>query len=370
VTQGRVFHLIKSLGRGGAETLLVQTQASPECRYEYSYGYFLPWKNALAEELVEGGSDVRCFRSRGNLTMLAQVPAIALALRASGADILHCHLPLAGVVGRLAARIVGIPVIYTEHNMLERYHRLTRAASLATWGLQKRVIAVSEEVARSISSHAGDKIPVARVRNGVDTRRFSRDSQIRESKRQELGYSDRTVVFGTCAVFREQKRLDRWLAVARYLVDEGVDARFLLVGDGPLRDEVEDRSRELKLGDRLIMPGLQADVRPYLSAMDVFMMSSVFEGLPVALLEAMAMELPVVATKVGGIPEVVVDGENGYLVEADDIVALGEAAKNLATSPSRRMVFGEQSRTRIEAEFSVDRMVGELEAIYDEVRRV
>ncbi|HEX2164341.1 MAG TPA: glycosyltransferase, partial [Thermoanaerobaculia bacterium] len=162
-----VLHLIKGLGLGGAENLLVEAarHAGPEVRY--SFAYFLPWKDALVAPLRAAGAEVTCFPAKGAAGLLARVPALARHLRRRRVDLLHAHLPLAGVAGRLAGRLAGVPVVYTEHNLMQRYHPLTRAANLATWRLQRQAVAVSAEVAASIAARAGAAVPVAVVANGV-----------------------------------------------------------------------------------------------------------------------------------------------------------------------------------------------------------
>lgn len=362
----RVFHLIKSLGRGGAEMLLTDGPgASDPARFEYGFGYFLPHKRALVPELERKFGHVVCFPAQGALGMLAQVRSLARELRAWRADIVHCHLPLAGVVGRLAGAMAKVPVIYTEHNVQERYHPATRLAARSTWRLQRQVIAVSADVKESIVRRFGERVPVRVIKNGVSLERFSRSEAARAELRARLGIAEDTVVVGSVAVFRKQKRLDLWLTAASLVLRSQPDARFLLVGDGPLRPQVEQQIRELGLSGKVLLPGLQSDVAAYLAAMDVYLMSSDFEGVPIALLEAMAMELPPVVTDAGGIPEVVVDEVSGFLRPRGDAGALAESLLRLITSgPERRAACGQRARARIAAEFSTARMMLEIEEVY------
>jgi hypothetical protein len=150
----RVCHLIKGLGRGGAEMLLPWLIEAGRTEHTYSLGFFVPWKNQLAGAAAEAGARVHCFEASSPAALMLRVASVARWLRSEHADILHCHLPLAGVVGRLAASLAGTPVVYTEHNLLERYHAATRRAELATWRLQRAVVAVSGEVASSIARYA------------------------------------------------------------------------------------------------------------------------------------------------------------------------------------------------------------------------
>ena len=364
----RVFHLIKGLGRGGAELLLSEglRHANRE-RFVYGYGYFLPWKDQLAGDLEDQGAPVTCF----NVTRVAQLlPAafrVSRHLRRWKADLLHCHLPLTGVVGRLAGRLAGIPVVYTEHNLMERYHPLTRRANRWTWPLQDTAIAVSAEVIASIERNVNHSVPVRLVLNGVHVDGFRPCLESRLEIRRQLGIPERSPVVGTVAVFRRQKRLDVWLRTAERTLRAVPEVHFVLVGDGPLRNELENLAPTLGLEGRVHFVGIQQRVRAYFSAMDVFLMSSRFEGLPLALLEAMAAELPVVASAVGGIPEAVVDGETGVLVALDDPGAAADAVTRLLADAELRKTMGQRGRRRVQAEFTMARMVGELESIYLEV---
>lgn len=364
----RIFHLIKSLGRGGAETLLPETlRYADRERFTYAYGYFLPWKDDLVAALEGQGAEVTCFEASGNAQILLAARRVARHLQAWKADVLHCHLPLAGVVGRLAGRWAGVPVVYTEHNLQERYHPLTRWLNHYTWGWQQGVVAVSEGVARSARNYSGTRVPIHTVPNGVNHEQYSPEQSDGAPVRRELGISNDAPVVGTVAVFRTQKRLDRWLRVAQAVRTAIPGAHFVLVGDGPLRVDLEAQARTLALQDCVHFAGLQEDVRPYLAAMDVYLMTSAFEGLPLALLEAMAMQRPVVTTAVGGIPEVIMDGTEGFLLEEDDRKGLTTATHRLLTDGSLRTRLGTAARRTVVERFSVERMTAELEELYEEV---
>lgn len=332
--------------------------------FEYGYGFFIPWKTAMVSQLGSQGVSIVCFGGRNSVSILLSAQRVAAHLRRWKADLLHCHLPLAGIVGRLAGKMVGIPVVYTEHNRMERYHTLTRKANLLTWGWQDQVIAVSSEVAASIHAHTRSRTPVKVVLNGVDTERFMPTLNGSPGVRMTVGIPIDAPVIGTVAVFRTQKRLDDWLSAARLLRDTHPDVHFLLIGDGPLRDELMQRARALNLADVVHFTGLQEDVRPFLSIMDVFMISSLFEGLPLALLEAMSMRCGVVATSVGGIPEVIRHGESGFLVEPRQPHALAEFASRLIANQEMAHQMGKRARQTIESGFSLRRMTEQLEETY------
>lgn len=365
----RVYHLIKGLGRGGAEMLLPEViRATPRAAAHFRVGYFLPWKDHLVGTLEETGTPVVCFGGRNNARILSQVATVARDVKRWEADVLHCHLPVSGAVGRFVGAVTGVPVVYTEHNLQERYHPLTATLNRSTWPLLEHAIACSGEVKRSIQRHIGDAVPVETVPNGVSLERFKPDPALRALKRAELGLEADAPVMGNVAIFGAQKRLREWLTLAASVRKSRPDARFLLIGDGPLRGEIEAHAKALGLGESLILPGLQSDVRPWLQAMDLYVMTSEFEGLPVALLEAMASGLVPLCTAVGGIGQVITP-ECGGVVEVGDWALLEAPILDLFTDHTRRAELGRAARERVRTDFSVDVMAERLLRVYGGVAR-
>jgi L-malate glycosyltransferase len=364
----RVLHLIKSLGRGGAETLLVEAaRLADPAGLVHRVGYFLPWKDQLVPALRATGAEVECFGGRSSAAILLKAPRVAASIRRHRIDLVHAHLPVSGAVGRIAGRLAGVPVVYSEHNLQQRYHRLTRSLNARTWGWQARAIAVSGDVAESIRTHIGNSVRIDTVLNGVNTNRFVRHEHTNPALRNALGIPAGAPLVGTVAVFRTQKRLDLWLQAAARIREAVPAVRFLIIGDGPLREQVQASIAELGLAEVTIRPGLQADVRPYLAEMDVFMMSSEFEGLPVALLEAMAMQCVPVCTAVGGIPEAITHGQNGVTVAPGDANGLAESVVTLLADRQRLAALGVAGRATVIERFSMQRMADDLERIYREV---
>ncbi len=355
---------MKTLRRGGAEVLAASLAAAHRSDVEMLFGYFHAGQDTLAAQLEALGVRAICIPSYSQAGIIASADRIARLLVRERIDLVHCHLPLVGSVGRLASSYAGKPLVYTEHNLFSSYHPATRLMARATWHLQRHVIVVSEEVRRSLPSGDGGP-PVTLVRNAVDVARFHHDAVAGASMRATLGIPRDARVVGTVAVFRPAKRLDRWLRVAKGVAARDPGAHFLLVGFGPLEQEVRDWAGAAGLGSRLVMPGPQDDVRPFLSAMDLYLMTSDFEGLPIALLEAMAQELPVVSTAVGGIPEVLVDGEMGALVPRD-IDAIVERVTSLLRSETLTLL-GRRGRARIDERHGIGAMARTIEQIYDDV---
>ena len=214
-------------------------------------------------------------------------------------------------------------------------------------------------------------MPVRTIWNGVNTDRFAPDIIERADARRRIGIPEDALVVGTVAVLRPSpaKRLDIWLDAARIVREREPRAEFVIVGDGSQREQLEARAKALGLADAVRFVGKQEDVRPYLAALDVFLMSSAYEGFGIALVEAMAMGVPVVATNVEGVRNIVTSGESGLLCAFDEHVAenLADRTLRLLADPALRTNLAAAGREVAVERFSIGRMQAELEAIYGEV---
>jgi len=363
----KVLHIIKSLGRGGAEILLPETlRQHDKLQYEFHYIYFLPWKNQVVSEIEKEGGKVICIPAKNNLQIIAKALKIAKYVKENNIKLIHCHLPWAGIVGRLVGRITNIPVIYTEHNKWERYHKATFWMNKLSFPLQKNVIAVSEEVARSIQKfHKGSRPIVSVVQNGADTEKYSTEYQSAIDVRADLSIPKNAPVIGIACVFRAQKRLAIWMEVAARIKKNLPESHFIIVGDGILKSEVTAKMNELNAHSFVHLVGLQSETRPYFKAMDVFMMTSEFEGLPIALLEAMSMKCIPACTAAGGIGEVIKDDQNGILVPVENPYLLVDRLTSLLKgSEDVIQLMKDNSCQTVRNSFSMKKMVKELEVIY------
>lgn len=361
----KVLHIIKSLGRGGAEMLLQETLKHHDReKFEFHYIYFLPWKNQMVEGIAHEGGIVVNYPATNNVKLLLQARKVVSYIKAHKIDLIHCHLPWAGFLGRYIYRRTGIPVLYSEHNKQERYHVVTKFINRISFNAQSKVIAVSEEVAHSIQKNIHPRIPVQTILNGVDTEKFIRNDEERKKLRAQYGIPQDTVLIGTVAVFRFQKRLKEWVDLFKTVSDNNTNMMGCIIGDGPLNTELRNYVKALGLENKIIMPGLEMNVKPWLSAIDIFVMTSLFEGLPVALLEAMSMECAVVSTNAGGIGEVIRNNIDGFLEEVNDWENLKVPITQLSLQPELIKNWGANARKRVLNHFSMKKMIQELEAVY------
>ncbi|PWA04020.1 glycosyltransferase family 4 protein [Flavobacterium psychrotolerans] len=362
----KILHIIKSLGRGGAEMLLPETlKQHHQDQFEFHYIYFLPWKNQLVETIEKAGGKVSCFSAKNNIQLLLQYPKIIRYCKENQIQLIHAHLPWAGFVSRLVHQLTKIPVIYTEHNLQERYHFITKTINKWSFNSQTLGIGVSEDVTQSILKNIKPIIPCKTILNGVNTQSFVRlNGAERETIRKQFSIPEDSLLVGTVAVFRFQKRLDKWLEIMKECMEKNPNVYGIIIGAGPLENELKAKHKELNLEGKVFFAGLQTQVKPYYEAMDIFMMCSSFEGLPIALLEAMSMSCAIVSTNAGGIKEVLRHEVDGLMVDVDDWEQLPYSILELAENPSKLNHLQVQARKRAEAAFSIDAMVTELESLY------
>jgi len=289
---------------------------------------------------------------------------IAKLFRQENVQIVHCHNYGAlfyGAIGSRLARTRG--TVYTAHGVYSalrlgklRYARLVPV---------DRVIAVSAD-AREAALSAGPLRPgdVQTLPNGINTGLFAVDGNPEELKR-ELGVPEDVPVFGIVGRLSPEKQHDTLLKAMKLLATQVPGAVLIVAGDGPIRPDLESLATELDITSNVFFLGERHDVPQLLQALDVFVLSSRSEGLSIALLEAMAGGLPIVATDVGGNSEVIVDGETGLLVPPGDPEALAQAMAAVATDRERTRSMGELGRKRVNEIYSLDAMVKQYEAVYD-----
>jgi glycosyltransferase involved in cell wall biosynthesis len=360
----RVAQLVLTLCPGGAERLAIELSRRLAGRFGMTV-ICLEEAGALAELLNASGIDVIAIRRRqGFRPSLART--IAELTRAHGIDVLHCQQYSPYVYGSLARLLrPSLRVIYTEHGRLgDGPPSLKRKAINPLLApLPHAIYAVSNELRRHMLAEGFPASRVGVITNGIDV--GERPGEIeRKRARAELLIPPDALVFGTAARLDPVKGLGTLIDAFAKVRSEVSGARLLIVGDGPERDELVGRAAAHDLGDAVLFAGYRVNARGLLPACDVYVNSSVSEGLSLTILEAMAAELPVVATAVGGTPEVVSDGENGLLVLARDPDSLSRAMLTLARDERQRLRLAANGRAIVEARFTLDRMIDDYARAY------
>jgi glycosyltransferase involved in cell wall biosynthesis len=305
-------------------------------------------------------------------------------LRRNRYDVVHVHTPIASLVGRLAARLAGVPaILYTAHGFyfhddmsaLKRRLFIT-LEQFGSW-CGHRILCVSDED-RQAALRLGIARPgsIETIYNGIDTEHFSPrrfGAEDRRQIRERLGIPLDALVVGTVGRMVREKGLLELVAAAGQLADKHPRLHLLIVGDELPSDHdgVKARLREALasagLDQRVTLPGLVPDPAPMLAAMDLFTLPSYREGMPISLLEAMAMELPCVTTDVRGCREEVVHGESGWIVAPRDAARLAEALDEALSDPVEAARRGKAARRRVLEHFDIRRIVARQLAIYREL---
>ncbi len=290
--------------------------------------------------------------------------------------ILHTHTAKAGTIGRAAARVAGEArppiIVHTFHgHVLRGYFDPVRTAAYTRVerGLARmttRLVAVSPEVRDELVALGvapAEKFSVIRLGIDLDSRIIQGEGDGAELRRL-FGVPPESFVVGWIGRMTAIKHLPDVLAAFALLRERGVDARLCLVGDGPDRELVERRAHELGIARDVLFVGYQQDVAPYYGLFNALLLPSGNEGTPVVAIESLAAGTPVVATAVGGVPDVVENGTDGFLAPVGDVAALANALERLARNPELRAEMGHAGRTRTLPRYRVDRLVDDVDALY------
>ncbi len=364
--------VIKCLGYGGAERLLVDLMASRDAgSFDYEVAYVLAAENALVPAVRAEGVPVHDLGATHNWD-LRWMPRFATLLRRGHFDVVHFHLPYAAAMGRLV--VATLPgdrrpvVVYTEHSLWEKTAAPVRVLNRLGVNRDQALVAVSPAAHDALPEALRPRAEV--VVHGVHLSRSDEmlgvRREVRAEVRAELGVGCDQLLVLTVANLRVEKGYDVLLDAARLVADRGVPIHFAAVGRGPLRDELHARQKTLGLEANFTFLGQRSDVLRLLAASDVFVLASRHEGLPVALMEATSMGLPIVATRVGGVPGVLTDELDALLVPPGQPDSLAQAIERLAGDPGLGQRLGRAAKAR-SAMFDITVTSRRMEDIYREV---
>jgi glycosyltransferase involved in cell wall biosynthesis len=288
---------------------------------------------------------------------------LARKFRESGCDAIHTHLIHADLHGIIAAKLAGVKHIYfTGHNDDSFRHRLPiRLLQSFLWRQVEAGITISEALRQFvINVEFAPPSRVHTVHYGLDPSKVVPVENARSSLRQMLGLAPNTPIAGSVCRLTTQKGVTYAIQAFQGLPD----AHYVIVGDGPLRNTLETEVHNHQLEDRVHFLGWRDDIHHLMAGFDVLLMPSLWEGFGLVALEAMAVCTPIIASRVSALPEIVVDGETGYLVPPADPTALAARLRDIFNDPDKARLVGENGRKRLESEFSVQRMVESTLKVY------
>ncbi len=368
----KVLHLITHLDAGGAQdNTLITVENLPRSRYEVHLAAgidYVDWQPRAVcgadrfislphlKHPIAPGHDVRAY-----------VHLVKL-LKKERYQILHTHSSKAGIIGRLAGRLTGVPyIVHTIHGFpwhdympaLQKqvYVRLERFVSRLT----DRLITVSDlNKEEAIRYGLAPRDRIQTIYSGIDLAKFQVAGNAAEKKRQ-LNIPAGSPVIGMIGRLSRQKAPLDFVTAAKIILKRRPEVVFLLIGDGPDRDQVAAASAGFP---QIRMLGQRDDIPELLALLDIFALSSLWEGLGRAMTEAMMMKVPVAVTRVNGVPELVAHGETGLLSDPADPVGLAENLLWLLDHPEERFAMARRGYRRVIPAFDADHMVGQIDALY------
>lgn len=376
----RVAHVITRLCKGGAQEntfhtvrLHDRTRFAPTLIAGYAHGPEGSIEAAVQEAGVPITREPWLVRNPSPLCDLITLQRLTAHFRRERYDIVHTHTSKAGWLGRIAAHRAGVPIIvHTPHgNIFDGYFPapVTRAFVWMERHAARRTHRIIELTPVGVEEHLAEDIGQREqyrvIFSGIDTAPFEAAITAREQTRATLGVPPGALLIGGVGRLEPVKGFTHFVEAACRMADAQPNAVFILVGDGSQRAQLERQAAPL--GSRFRFLGLRQDIPNLMAALDILTVPSLNEGMGRVLLEAGAAGIPVVASRVGGIPDIVDNGETGLLVPPKDAKALAAALMELAQQPERRRLMGDTARAKVVPHYSLESMVRQIETLYEEL---
>jgi glycosyltransferase involved in cell wall biosynthesis len=291
--------------------------------------------------------------------------------------IVHTHSSKAGILGRIAAKLAGAPIIvHTVHGwsfhdrmnpiLRQIYIRLEKFCVAFTDAM---IVVADQDIKKGLQAGIGPAGQYHLIRSAIPLDQFSIDNVDKDQVRRELGLPLYVPVLGNVGRFSPQKNPLDWLRVAKLIAERVPNCFFLMVGDGPLRSEVEALIADFGLSDRFVLTGLRRDVPQLMAAMDVFLLTSLWEGLPRVIPQAMAMGLPVIANRADGTIEAIDHGRTGFLCDPGSLTEMANYCIKLLTDLEQSQKMGLRGQAFAHQEFDLDNMISQIERLYNDLSK-
>lgn len=360
----KILYVIWSLGLGGAERVVISLAKGLDKTKFQPTVCCLNGKGAFAHELEELGIKVIALNKKAGID-ISVASKIIKVIKNNKIDIVHTHLWGANFWGRIAAKLAGVKgIIVTEHNTDVWKSRLYFMFDklLSRW--TDRIIVVSNSVKDFYVSKGIDEKKIEVIYNGVEIEKLQGCKETRTLIKKEFGIKDDEKVLAIIGRLVPQKG-HKYLFEALSQLNGSYKIKLLVVGAGPIEKDLRSTVCGLQLQGKVIFTGLREDVKDILSITNVLVMPSTREGLPMVALEAMAQGVPVIATKVGGVPDLVSDNETGILVESNNHFALKEALSKIIEDEGLTQRLGENAKKSVQEKFSIEGMLNKTQTLYE-----
>jgi glycosyltransferase involved in cell wall biosynthesis len=361
-----VLHLIETSGPGGAEKMLISLVEHLNVK-KYKSIICLLKDGWLNSQLKSRGFEtviipqVRIFDFRWMIRLID-------LLRYKKCNLMHAHEFAMNSYGTLISAITRIPIVTTVHGKNYYWSKWRRRLAYRFVSKHSRMVVVSEDIKKFLIKYVGIKSGrVTTIYNGIDFNSYCSDNGSRNKVRKELGIDEKQSVIGTVGNLYSVKGHTYLLKAFAIIKNRFPSAVVVIAGRGGLLDKLQKESADLNIQNNIRFLGFREDIHDLLQAMDVFVLPSISEGLPLSALEAMASKKPVVATDVGGMPEVVMNGQTGFTVPSKNPKSLAEKIMFLLENKNLADEMAEKSRNRVEKEFALENMVSRYQELYDNI---
>lgn len=372
-----ILYIIDNLEFGGGEMVFSQL-INRLCRDKYKVTVACLPTGIFMERIKGSGASIKPvdMSNKFNFKVILQMVNL---MKEQNIDIVHSQGARAEFFSRLAAKLAGVHIIVStvampvegfDVNPIKKF--IYTVLNRFTECFVDRFIVVSEALDKVMRErHRIEPQKLVTIFNGIETDEYSiPDEEVMCGKsrlREELGLENNVPVIGAIGRLVWQKGFEYFIDVIPEVLKEFKEARFLIVGEGPLENKLKVKSKKLKVDDKVIFTGFRNDIKEILASIDIFVMPSLLEGLPMILLEAMAMGKPIIATDIEGIKEILENGRTGLLVPPRDPQALSEAIGDLLIHKDKARQIGLAARKAVEERFGVDIMVQKVEGAYEEL---
>ena len=301
------------------------------------------------------------------LNPVANIMQTYSTFRSCQFDLIHTHGYRADVLGYIAAKTLGLPIIATCHGFISNDRKLLVYNKMDRFILKffNRIIAVSKEIEMGLRDGGVEGNKISIIPNAID---ISYDEmnfdKVRCARRNLMGFTDHHLVLGYVGRLSEEKGLKYLIEGVLDLLAKNLPIKLVLIGEGPQRQQLESLTKEKGIGNSVCFLGFQQDVESWLPMMDIFVLPSLTEGTPLALLEAMSCGIPVVASSVGGVPDIIKSGTNGILVRPGNSQEIRNAIGLLSMDKNIRLKMGKEGKATMQAEYNMQSWIRNIEAEY------
>jgi glycosyltransferase involved in cell wall biosynthesis len=373
-----VMQIITKLELGGAQKIAIST-AEKLNREKYNV-FFVSGNEGILVEKIKEIPDIKVYlmkelkREINPFYDILCLIKLVKIIKENKIDIVHTHSSKAGILGRIAAKFANTPIIvHTIHGF--PFHNYQNLVINRLFTMLERIagkftdalIAVSNsDIKKGIEKKIGKKDKFFLVRPGINIQDFNKNVDIKR-KKMEIGVNLNSKIVGMIGCFKPQKSPLDFIKIAKIVSEKYKDVEFVLIGDGKLRKKIEKMIYFLNLQDKIHLLGWRYDVNELIHTFDIFVLTSLWEGLPLVYLEAMAAGKPIVASNVDSAEEVINEGENGYLFPVKDVEKAAEKILYLLNNPEICKNMGQTGKNKLTYEFDEDNMIKKLEEIYGEL---